>query len=62
MANNKSPCLNCPDRYPTCHSKCEKYQAWRAEQNAIAMVKHREHKENKDLVVVHQNGSRRRNK
>lgn len=20
------PCKNCPDRYPACHEKCEKYQ------------------------------------
>lgn len=20
------PCKNCPDRYPACHDKCEKYQ------------------------------------
>ena len=23
-----APCKDCPDRYPGCHSKCEKYQAF----------------------------------
>lgn len=24
----KSPCKDCQDRYPACHSKCEKGIAW----------------------------------
>lgn len=62
MAGLKNPCMNCPDRYPACHGKCEKHQAWKAERNAIATAKYREQKENKDLVVVHHNGLRRRSK
>jgi len=26
---NKSPCLNCPDRHPGCHSTCDKYQQFK---------------------------------
>lgn len=36
-------CKDCPDRYPGCHGKCEKYIAARAEydrQKAEAMKKH----------------------
>lgn len=25
---NDSPCLDCPDREPGCHGKCEKYAKW----------------------------------
>lgn len=25
----KSPCLNCTDRQPGCHSICEKYKEWK---------------------------------
>lgn len=25
---DKTPCLDCPDREPGCHGKCEKYQTW----------------------------------
>ena len=25
------PCRKCPDRYPACHDKCEKYQQARRE-------------------------------
>lgn len=32
---NKSPCLKCPDRYVGCHSKCERYIAFRTEQDRI---------------------------
>lgn len=29
------PCKDCPDRYLGCHSKCDKYKAFRAEREAI---------------------------
>lgn len=25
------PCKGCKDRYPACHSKCDKYKQWRKE-------------------------------
>ena len=28
-----SPCLDCPDRHPSCHSECEKYLEFRKRQN-----------------------------
>ena len=28
---NKAPCLNCEDRVAGCHSKCDRYKAYRAE-------------------------------
>jgi len=27
----KNPCKDCPNRYPGCHSKCERYKAWKQE-------------------------------
>ena len=27
----KNPCKDCPDRYPGCHSKCERYKSWKKE-------------------------------
>ena len=29
MSKPKPPCLDCPDRVPACHDKCEKYQTFR---------------------------------
>lgn len=26
----KPPCKDCPNRYPACHDKCEKYKAWKS--------------------------------
>lgn len=26
---DRAPCLNCPDREPGCHGKCELYAEWR---------------------------------
>lgn len=26
----KSPCINCPDRFPACHDTCAKYMEWRS--------------------------------
>ena len=31
MANNPFTCKDCPNRYPGCHDKCEKYQKEKAE-------------------------------
>lgn len=31
----KNPCKDCPDRYPGCHAKCEKYKAWKKEWDEI---------------------------
>ncbi len=27
----KNPCKDCPDRYPGCHAKCERYKSWKKE-------------------------------
>ena len=45
----KAPCKDCPDRYPGCHAKCEKYIAWAA---WWATVKANERREN-DLWREH---------
>ena len=29
----KCPCKGCNDRFPACHGRCEKYIAWRVEQD-----------------------------
>jgi len=31
----KCPCQGCEDRNPGCHSSCEKYKAWKAENEAL---------------------------
>lgn len=30
-----SPCKDCADRHPACHSHCEKYKEWKAEWDAL---------------------------
>lgn len=37
-----SPCLNCPDRHESCHSHCEKYLAYRRDQDEYLAMRHRE--------------------
>ena len=56
MAGLKNPCMNCPDRYPVCHGKCEKYQAWKAERSKVIRAKCRENDEKNALITVHRNG------
>lgn len=31
MSATRGPCLDCPDRHPGCHGKCEAYLGWVAE-------------------------------
>ena len=31
MPTPQTPCIDCPDRFVGCHSKCERYAAWYAE-------------------------------
>lgn len=38
----KSPCKNCEDRHDWCHSKCDRYQAFRAECDKVRTIKNRE--------------------
>lgn len=35
MYSMKVPCKDCPDRSPECHGKCERYQEYCAEREAI---------------------------
>ena len=30
-----APCLDCPERYAGCHSKCKKYQAYKEEVSTV---------------------------
>lgn len=41
-----SPCYNCPDRKAGCHSKCEKYAAWKEKANAAADARIRDYNRN----------------
>lgn len=34
-----SPCKDCSDRHPYCHSQCEKYKEWRDEFHAEKLEK-----------------------
>ena len=36
----KAPCKGCQEREPGCHGKCDKYQAFRAEQDRILEARH----------------------
>ena len=38
--NEKSPCLNCPDRHCMCHVDCKKYNTWKVENERIHKMKH----------------------
>ena len=31
----KNPCKDCPDRHLGCHSKCERYKAWKKEREEL---------------------------
>ena len=31
VSASQSPCYGCGNRYALCHTKCEKYKAWRAD-------------------------------
>lgn len=35
IAGNKCPCYKCDDRYPACHSYCEKYKEYRQKLDSI---------------------------
>lgn len=35
MSKIQAPCLNCPDRYPTCHSKCIKYLEFKKQNDML---------------------------
>lgn len=41
-----SPCKNCPDRHPECHSECKRFAEWRDTRNAVmeyrAQIKRKE--------------------
>lgn len=38
----KAPCLNCEDRNPGCHSRCEKYISYREKQIEYNKLKAKE--------------------
>lgn len=50
---NTKPCYNCPDRYPGCHSKCQKedYQKDRARRQLIVEGRSRERRARKTSVT-----------
>ena len=43
----KSPCLACPDRYVGCHSKCERYMAFKDEKKEENAVRRKQANENR---------------
>jgi hypothetical protein len=48
-----SPCFDCPIHTPPCHSTCEKYKAYRKEQDANREARNR--KKSKDgMMIEHQ--------
>lgn len=48
----KAPCLNCPNRKTLCHSKCEKYKAFRSEMDKINEKITKQHILNADLYYL----------
>ena len=45
----KGPCKNCPDRYPGCHGKCDKYIEY-DKYNKEVQKKRMEHKQLNDVL------------
>lgn len=43
-----NPCKDCVDRYPGCHSHCEKYKSWKAEWDSFK-EKERKRKEQDEV-------------
>ena len=48
--SNIFPCKDCPDRYPACSAKCERYKAARAKYDALK--KARDDKHNSGLYTM----------
>ena len=59
-----SPCRDCPDRYPGCHSKCEKYLAYKLDTKAyretVKRAKDHEHQPRTDADVKRYNETLKR--
>ena len=49
-------CKDCPDRYPGCHPKCEKYLAFRAERDRIREKEFQETELRKTFSMLRANG------
>lgn len=39
----KAPCMNCPDRSPGCHGRCERYKAFRGEKDKEYILRHEQY-------------------
>lgn len=50
--NPQSPCLNCPDRHPYCHGKCDKYISYRAKLDEINAIKLKEHENDPEALII----------
>lgn len=37
-----TPCKNCTDRNPECHSNCERYDEWKAYMDGVNEIKNKE--------------------
>lgn len=59
-----SPCRDCPDRYPGCHSKCEKYLAYKLDTKAyretVKRARDHEHQPRTDADVKRYNETLKR--
>lgn len=43
-----SPCKDCPERFPGCHGKCDKYNKWKIDLNNLRdKIYHDEYKAHK---------------
>lgn len=51
----KCSCLNCTDRYPGCHGKCDDYKKWKEWLNEQNDMRYRELKDPaRKLIIDHQ--------
>lgn len=57
----KAPCLNCPDRSPTCHGECEKYKQFKAEREVENAERYKERRSVQEMVDYSKNKWRRLN-
>lgn len=51
-----APCKDCPDRYPGCGGKCEKYQSWKAKRAKVVRDCHKESWEQSQADAVRRHG------
>ena len=50
----KVPCKDCPERSPTCHAKCEKYQEFNLRREELREARQKESNQRAGFIEHHQ--------